>query len=116
MSSWNRMVGFTDPGQYLENGHSLVENVSDLGQNLEATWLMVVQKINRLGVGIQDYYCACAVIGLHKKMFAAEKNPTPTYEYQAAERVARKLQVMLSHQDSLTAAATLASLPNMVGL
>ena len=67
----------------------------------------------RIGVGIQDYYCICAVIGLYKKTCNVPAGAS-TLEYQAAERVTKRLQKMLSLQDNFSAAATLASLPNMV--
>ena len=73
----------------------------------------VVQKTNRLGVGIQEYYSICAVIGLLEKGKAAGV-PNPTCEYMAADRCARMIKKMLSLQDNFSAAATLASLPNMV--
>lgn len=74
---------------------------------------MSKQKINRLGVGIKEYYCTCAVIGLLKKQ-SASTSPAPTHEYQAADKVLRLAQKMLSLQENFSAAATLASLPNTV--
>lgn len=88
------IVGLTDPVQYLEKALS-----------------MLADKIMRLGVGLQEYYCICSAIGLHKKKtFAGSNNE----EFQAAERVSKMIQKVLSLQDNFSAAATLASLPTMV--
>ena len=73
---------------------------------------MIGDKITCIGIGIQEYYCVCAVIGLLKKMQSPEDS---SYEKQkAAYRVAEIIQRILSLQDNYSAAATLASLPTMV--
>ncbi|CAF9916652.1 MAG: hypothetical protein ALECFALPRED_010811 [Alectoria fallacina] len=68
-------------------------------------------KIMCVGVGLQEYYCVCAIIGLLKKKQSPEH---PRYEeHKAAYRVTQMIQRVLSLQDNYSAAATLASLPNM---
>ncbi len=65
-----------------------------------------------LGIGLQEYYCVCAIIGLLKKKQSQEFSRHE--EQKAAQRVYQLLQTVLSLQDNYSAAATLASLPNMV--
>lgn len=73
---------------------------------------MIGDKIMCIGVGLQEYYCVCAIIGLLKKKQSPE---ILKYEEQkAANRVTQMTQKVLSLQDNYSAAATLASLPNMV--
>ena len=74
---------------------------------------MLEDKIMCLGVGIQEYYCICSCIGLLKK---SSSTAAKTEEYQAADRVAKMIERVLSLEDNFSAAATLASLPNMVSL
>ena len=67
-----------------------------------------------VGVGLQEYYCVCAIIGLLKKKQSVEY---PRYEEQkAAYRLTQMTQKLLSLQDNYSAAATLASLPHMVSI
>ena len=67
-----------------------------------------------VGVGLQEYYCVCAIIGLLKKKQSVEY---PKYEEQkAAYRLTQMTQKLLSLQDNYSAAATLASLPHMVSI
>lgn len=73
---------------------------------------MIGDKITCIGIGIQEYYCVCAVIGLLKKVQSPEDSSNE--EQKAAHRVAQIIQRMLSLQDNYSAAATLASLPTMV--
>ncbi len=83
---------------------------------LEQALSMLEDKIMRVGVGAQEYYCICSTIGLQKKLFPTHplsKN-TPNEEALAADRVCKMIQRVLSLQDNFSAAATLASLPNMV--
>lgn len=72
---------------------------------------MLEDKIMRLGVGLQEYYCVCAIIGLIKR-------PSPEQsrneQMKSADRVTAMIQRVLAAQDNYSAAATLASLPNMV--
>lgn len=73
---------------------------------------MIGDKIMCVGTGLQEYYCVCAIIGLLKKKQSPEHS---RYEEQkAAYRVTQMIQRVLSLQDNYSAAATLASLPNMV--
>ena len=73
---------------------------------------MIGDKIMCIGIGLQEYYCVCAIIGLLKKKQSPENS---RYEEQkAAYRVTQMTQKVLSLQDNYSAAATLASLPNMV--
>ena len=73
---------------------------------------MIGDKITCIGIGLQEYYCVCATIGLLKK----KQSPghSTDEERKAAYRVAQIIQKLLSLQDSYSAAATLASLPQMV--
>ena len=65
-----------------------------------------------VGVGLQEYYCVCAIIGLLKMKQSAEYSRYE--EERAAYRVTQMTQKLLSLQDNYSAAATLASLPHMV--
>ena len=80
-------------------------------QYLEKALTMLEDKIMRLGVGLQEYYCVCAIIGLIKR-------PSPEQsrneQMKSADRVTAMIQRVLAAQDNYSAAATLASLPNMV--
>ena len=72
---------------------------------------MLEEKIMCLGTGLQEYYCVCAVAGLLRKRLLQENTPD---EVQAAsDRVLHMKQKLLALQDNYSAAATLASLPNM---
>ena len=65
-----------------------------------------------IGIGGHEYWCICAIIGLLKKKQSPEHS---VYEEQrAAYRATQMIQRLLSLQDNYSAAATLASLPNMV--
>ena len=75
---------------------------------------MIEDKIMCIGIGLQEYYCVCAIIGLLKKTQSPE-HPS-NEEQKAAYGVAQVIQKLLSLQDNYSAAATLASLPTkMVG-
>lgn len=65
-----------------------------------------------IGIGLQEYYCVCASIGLLKKMHSPEH--LSDEEQKAAYRVAQIIQKLLSLQDNYATAATPASLPRMV--
>ena len=67
-----------------------------------------------VGVGLQEYYCVCAIIGLLKKKQSAEYSRHE--EQKAAYRVTQMTQKLLSLQDNYSAAATLASLPHTVSV
>ena len=73
---------------------------------------MIGDKIMCIGIGLQEYYCVCAIIGLLKKMQSPE-HPS-NEEHKAAYRVVQIIKKLLSLQDNYSAAATLASLPKMV--
>lgn len=73
---------------------------------------MLEEKIMRLGIGLQEYYCVCGIAGLVKKRLLPEN--TRNEEHVAADRVSQITQRVLALQDNYSAAATLASLPNMV--
>ena len=72
-----------------------------------------MQKLDHLGVGLQECYCLIAVVGLYKKLFL-KGSASINAERDAAERVATIMQKMLAQQDDYSAAATLASLPTTV--
>ena len=72
---------------------------------------MIKNKIMCVGVGLQEYYCICAIIGLLEKQFSEYSDGE---EKKSANRVQQMIQRVLSLQDNYSAAATLASLPNMV--
>ena len=74
---------------------------------------MIEDKILRLGVGIQEYYCVCAIIGLLRRPLTESSRHE---EMRSADRVTRTIQKVLAAQDNYSAAATLASLPNMASL
>ncbi|KAL9100504.1 MAG: hypothetical protein Q9163_004127 [Psora crenata] len=88
----------------------IVQNISDSVQSLERALTMCEDKIMRLGIGIQEYYCISSCIGLLKKSISTTAR---SEEFQAADRVAKMIQRVLSLEDKFSAAATLASLPNM---
>lgn len=73
---------------------------------------MIGDKIVCVGVGLQEYYCVCAMIGLLKKKQSPDISNIE--EQKAAYQVTQMTQKILSLQDNYSAAATLASLPNMV--
>ena len=75
---------------------------------------MIGDKIMCVGVGLQEYYCVCAIIGLLKKKQSSDISNSE--EQKAAYQVTRMTQRILSLQDNYSAAATLASLPNMVSI
>lgn len=74
---------------------------------------MLEEKIMCLGIGLQEYYCVCAIAGLVGKKLLPESSRRE--EHDAADRVSQTIQRVLALQDNYSAAATLASLPNMVG-
>ena len=73
---------------------------------------MIRNKIMCCGIGLQEYYCVCAIIGLLKKKQSPEQSRHE--EQAAAYRVIQLMQRILSLQDNYSAAATLASLPNII--
>ena len=73
---------------------------------------MLGEKVTFLGNGLPEYYCICAVLGLVKKHHSQDN--TGAAGRIAAERVSHMYQKILGSQDNYSAAATLASLPNMV--
>lgn len=73
---------------------------------------MLESKILCLGVGLQEYYCVAAIIGLLRKRLLPEESRNE--EHGSAEKVLLQSQRLLQLQDNYSAAATLASLPNMV--
>ena len=74
---------------------------------------MLEDKIMRLGVGLQEYYCVCAIIGLIKRPPDSPEQ-FRNEQMRSADRVTAMTQRVLAAQDNYSAAATLASLPNMV--
>lgn len=82
-------------------------------QYLEKTLTMLEDKIMRLGVGLQEYYCVCAIIGLIKQP-PDSLEQSRNEQIRSADRVTAMIQRVLTAQDNYSAAATLASLPNMV--
>lgn len=91
---------------------SIVELSGDPLNYLEKALTMLVKKIMCVGVGLQEYYCVAAIIGLLKKRLLPEQSKNE--EHASAEKVSRMIQRVLQSQDNYSAAATLASLPNMV--
>ena len=81
-------------------------------QHLENALIMLEDKIMRLGVGYQEHYAISTSIGLLK---ANASTNARGEEIEAADRVAKLMGKVLSLEDNYTAAATLASLPNLVG-
>lgn len=75
---------------------------------------MIGDKIMCVGVGLQEYYCVCAIIGLLKKK--QSPHVSNGEEQKAAYQVTQMTQKILSLQDNYSAAATLASLPNLVSI
>lgn len=73
---------------------------------------MLEYKIMLVGVGLQEYYCVSAAVGVQLK----NSNPSghENEELRSADRVSKMIQKLLTMQDNYSAAATLASLPNMV--
>ncbi|MDI1486793.1 MAG: hypothetical protein OHK93_006055 [Ramalina farinacea] len=71
---------------------------------------MLEDNVTRLGVGLHDYYAISSCIGLLKKRTS---NGPKSEEFEAADRVAKLMEKLLSLEDNYSAAATLASLPNM---
>ena len=98
--------------QKIASRNSIDQLSSDPLPYLEKALNMTGDKITCIGIGIQEYYCVCAVIGLLKKVQSPEDSSNE--EQKAAHRVAQIIQRMLSLQDNYSAAATLASLPTMV--
>lgn len=99
-------------GQNLPSRNSVKNLSSDPMPYLEKALNMVGDKIICVGIGLQEYYCVCAMIGLLKRKQSPD---TSNYEEQkAAYKVTQMIQKVLSLQDNYSAAATLASLPNMV--
>lgn len=86
-------------------------SVDDSIQYLERALNMTEMKILSTGIGIQEFYCICAAIGLLERQ---SSNDGRNAMFKAADRVSRIIQRMLSLEDNFSAAATLASLPNMV--
>lgn len=80
--------------------------------HLEKALNMSEGKIMCVGIGLQEYYCVCAIIGLVKRKQSVEDSKSE--EQKAAYKVIQIIQKVLSLQDNYSAAATLASLPNMV--
>lgn len=80
-------------------------------QCLENALVMLEDNVMRLGVGLHDYYAISSCIGLLKKRTS---NRPEREEFEAADRVAKLMEKLLSLEDNYSAAATLASLPNMV--
>ena len=100
------------PDQDLPSRSSIKRFSSDPLPYLEKTLDMIREKIMCLGVGIIEYYCVCAIIGLLKRKQSPEDSKHE--EQEAAYRVTQIYQRVLTLQDNYSAAATLASLPNMV--
>ena len=78
---------------------------------LEKALSVIDDTMMLVGVGIQDYYAVCACIGLLKKSIV---DTVEKVEFEAADKVLNMVQRMVSLENSFSAAATLASLPNMV--
>ena len=75
---------------------------------------MIGEKIMCVGIGLPEYYCVCAMIGLLKKKQSPSLEQSRYEEQKAAYKVTQMTQRVMSLQDNYSAAATLASLPNMV--
>ena len=105
-------LSLLSPDQDLLSRNSIKQLSSDLLPYLEKALNMIGDKILCIGIGLQEYYCVCAIIGLLKKTQSPEHSSDE--EQKAADRVAQIVQKLLSLQDNYSAAATLASLPRMV--
>ena len=101
-----------NPDQDLRFRNGIKKLSSDPLPCLEKALNMIGDKIMCIGIGLQEYYCVCAILGLLKKIQSPEHSSNE--EQKAAYRVAQIIQKILSLQDSYSAAATLASLPKMV--
>ena len=100
-------IGYSIPSRC-----AIVRLGGDAVQYLEKALMMLEGKTMRIGVGLQEYYCVCAIMGLLKKFPSSGQSKNE--EKRAAESVTRLIQRVLSLQDNYSAAATLASLPTMV--
>ena len=96
----------------LPSRSSIVQLSGDPLQYLERALAMLEDKIMCLGIGLQEYYCVCAIIGLLKGRMSQDQSRNE--EQRSADKVTRMIQRVLATQDNYSAAATLASLPNMV--
>ena len=101
-----------NPDQDLPSRNAINQLSSDPLPYLEKALNMIGDKIMCIGIGLQEYYCVCAIIGLLKKMQLPEHSSNE--EHKAAYRVVQIIKKLLSLQDNYSAAATLASLPKMV--
>ena len=85
---------------------------SDAIQYLRKALSFLENKITCLGIGLQEFFCVSAILGLESKSLFPGNGHNG--ECTAADRVLQVIQKVLSLQDNLSAAATLASLPHMV--
>ena len=105
-------LSLLNPDQDLLSRNSIKQLSSDLLPYLEKALNMIGDKILCIGIGLQEYYCVCAIIGLLKKTQSPDHSSDE--EQKAGYRVGQIVQKLLSLQDNYSAAATLASLPKMV--
>ena len=102
-----------------------VPSISDAIACLERGITVLEDKIMRLRIGFQEYYSVCGCHGALKKLAAAgatehrtsrKPNKGPTEEYQAGDKVIQLMRRVLSREHQISAAETLASLPNTVSI
>ena len=105
-------VSLLNPDQDLLSRNSIKQLSCDPFPYLEKALNMIGDKIMCIGIGLQEYYCVCAIIGLLKKTHLPGNSSGE--EQRSAYRVVQIIQKLLSLQDNYSAAATLASLPRMV--
>ncbi|KAL2053599.1 hypothetical protein ABVK25_006252 [Lepraria finkii] len=108
---YNVSISNPKPERGLPSRSSIVQLSGDPLQYLERALAMLEDKIMCLGVGLQEYYCVCAIIGLLKSRISRDQSRNE--EERSADKVTRMIQRVLATQDNYSAAATLASLPNM---
>jgi len=96
----------------LASRSSIVQLSGDPVHYIEKALGMLEGKIMCLGIGLQEYYCVCAIAGLVRKRLLPENKRDE--ERIAADSVSQIMQRVLALQDNYSVAATLASLPNMV--
>ena len=96
-------------------------SINDAVACLERGITVLEAKILRLRIGFQEYYSVCGCHGMLKKMASAterKKMRDPkagqSEEFQAGDKVVQMMRRVLSREHQISAAETLASLPNTV--
>ncbi|KAF6237152.1 hypothetical protein HO173_004620 [Letharia columbiana] len=110
---YNYSASEPNTDQNLFSRSSIKQSSSDPLPYLEKALNMIGEKIMCVGIGLPEYYCVCAMIGLLKKKQSPSLEQSRYEEQKAAYKVTQMTQRVMSLQDNYSAAATLASLPNM---